>query len=71
MELSGADLYGEVRPVMRLVMEEFIHRQNLAHLQQVLERTSDEAEQIRIKKLIAEEMARTERQDHREKAASH
>lgn len=52
-------------------MEEFIHRQNLAHLQQVLERTSDEAEQIRIKKLIAEEMARTERQDHREKAASH
>lgn len=39
-------------------MRRFVHRENVKHLQGVLERTTDAAERRRIQKLLAEEEAK-------------
>ncbi len=36
-------------------MRRFVHRENIKHFKQLLERTADEAERGRILKLLAEE----------------
>jgi hypothetical protein len=41
-------------------MRRFVHRENIKHYKQLLERTTDEAERRRILKLLAEEEAQLE-----------
>jgi hypothetical protein len=41
-------------------MRRFVHRENIKHYKQLLERTTDEAECQRILKLLAEEEAQIE-----------
>ena len=40
-------------------MHRFIHRENIKHFKELLERTADEAEHNRILKLLAEEETKT------------
>ena len=40
-------------------MHRFIHRENIKHFKELLERTTDESERKRILKLLAEEETKT------------
>ena len=40
-------------------MHRFIYRENIRHYQELLERTTDEAERLRIGALLAEEEAKS------------
>ncbi len=44
-------------------MRRFVHRENIKHYKQLLERTSDDSERQRILKLLAEEEAQIELDD--------
>ncbi len=44
-------------------MRRFVHRENIRHYRQLLERTADEAERQRILKLLSEEEAQIELDD--------
>jgi hypothetical protein len=50
-------------------MERFVRRENLKHLQEMLEHTTDEAQRRRLQKLLDEELTKqTEAGDERSKA---
>ncbi len=44
-------------------MRRFVHRENIKHYKQLLERTTDEAERQRINTLLAEEEAKLDLDD--------
>ena len=44
-------------------MHRFVHRENIKHYKELLERTTDEAERQRVIKLLAEEEAHIELDD--------
>ena len=49
-------------------MMTFVHRENLKHLRELLDRTINEAERERICKLLAEEHAKEEPGSHNEES---
>ncbi len=48
-------------------MRRFVHRENIKHFKQLLDRTTDEAQRDRIMKLLAEEEAKAREGDAAEK----